>query len=290
MQVHLVDGTYELFRQYYGAPGSVKEGREVGATRAIIRSFAAMLARPEVTHVAAAFDTVIESFRNELFDGYKTGEGIDPALWGQFPLAERATHALGIVVWGLVEFEADDGIATGAAKYADDPRVARVVMASPDKDLAQCVRGDRVVMWNRRADEIVDEAGVRAKFGVAPASIPDYLALVGDSADGIPGVPRWGAKSAATVLAEYGHLEDIPDDPERWSVSVRGKKALADSLASMREEAALYKRLATLRTDVPIEETLDDLEWKGARRDPLATLCAEIGESVPTRITRFRAD
>jgi 5'-3' exonuclease len=291
MDVHLLDGTYELFRVYYGAPSSTgPDGREVGATRALLRSWAAMLAEPGVTHVAAAFDTVIESYRNELFDGYKTGDGIDPLLFAQFPLAERAAHALGIVVWSMIDFEADDAMATGAARYASDARVERVLLCSPDKDLAQCVRADgKVVCFDRRKNEVMDLAKVEEKFGVKPESIPDYLALVGDTADGIPGVPKWGAKGAAVVLSRYGHIEQIPADETEWDVKVRGAKALAESLASMRDEAALYKRLATLRTDVPLRESLDDLAWKGARRAELTALCDEIGEKrLLDRVTRFR--
>lgn len=286
--MHLIDGTYELFRLYYGAPGSIKNGREVGATRAMLRSFSALLSKPEVTHVAGAFDTVIESFRNEMFDAYKTGEGIEPELWAQFPLAERVTHALGITVWSMIDFEADDGIAAGVAKYADDPRVERIVICSPDKDLGQMVRGTRVVMWDRRADKIIDEEGVKEKFGVPPAAIPDYLALVGDTADGIPGIPRWGKKSAGLVLSEYGFVENIPDDANEWTVKVRGATALADNLAAMREEVALYKKLAILRTDVPLTESLDDIEWKGARRAELEALCSEVGDEIPSRITKWR--
>jgi 5'-3' exonuclease len=291
MDVHLLDGTYELFRVYYGAPAATSPaGSEVGAIRGLLRSWAALLAQDGVTHVAAAFDTVIESFRNELFAGYKTGEGIEPALWTQFPLAERACRALGIVCWSMLEFEADDALAAGAAKYADDPRVGRVYLCTPDKDLMQCVRGEKVVSWDRRNDVVYGHDGVRDKFAIDPGSIPDYLALVGDTADGIPGVPRWGAKSAGAVLAHYHHLEAIPDSADDWAVKVRGAKALADNLARMRKEAALYKQLATLRIDVPLAESLDDLEWKGARREELELLCAEIGEkSVPSRIKRFRA-
>ena len=282
MRVHLVDGTYELFRSYYGAPPALApDGREVGATRGLLRSLASLLREPGVTHVACAFDTVIESFRNELFAGYKTGAGIEPALWAQFPLAERAAHALGITVWSMIEFEADDAMATGAARHAADPRVERVVLCTPDKDLAQCVRGQRVVCLDRRKREILDEDGVRRKFGIEPASIPDWLALVGDDADGIPGVERWGEKSASAVLAHYRHLEAIPDDADAWAVRVRGADALAQSLAAHRVDAMLYRRLATLRTDVPLQEDLDalrcDADRVAARREELRALCAEIG-------------
>jgi 5'-3' exonuclease len=252
---------------------------EVGATRGFARSLLALLRQPEVTHVGVAFDHVVESFRNELFDGYKTGEGIDPELWAQFPLVERAARALGVVVWPMVEFEADDALATAAARFADAPDVERVLLCSPDKDLAQCVRGDRVVLFDRMRQNVIDESGVHDKWGVAPASIPDYLALVGDTADGIPGIPRWGAKSTSTVLAEYGHLEEVPDDESAWTVKVRGAKSLAKNLREMRDEAALYKRLATLRTDAPVEEGLEDLRWRGADREALDALCEELGDA-----------
>jgi len=211
MKVHLVDGTYELFRAYFGAPKKTGlSGREVGASAGILRSLLFLLRDEDVTHVACAFDHVIESFRNDLFAGYKTGEGVPEDLLSQFGLAEDVTRALGIVTWPMVEFEADDAIATAAFRFASDPRVEQVVIASPDKDLTQCVRGARVVLWDRRRQIVLDEAGVRAKFGVSPESIPDFLALVGDAADGLPGVFGWGKKSAATVLARYGHIEDIP--------------------------------------------------------------------------------
>ena len=290
MKVHLVDGTYELFRSFFGAPPSTApDGREVGATKGILQSLWALLRADGVTHVAAAFDQVIESFRNELYAGYKTGEGIDPLLWAQFPLAERASHALGIVTWPMVEFEADDALATAAARWADAEGVEQVVICSPDKDLAQCVRGDRVVCFDRRQQKLLDHMGVVTKFGVPPASIPDYLALVGDTSDGYPGIARWGAKSAAALLARYERVEDIPDDSYHWDVTVRGASALAGSLRGSREDAVLFKRLATLRTDAPLPETLDDLRWRGARRAELTALCAEIGETdLPTRIGRWR--
>lgn len=291
MHVHLIDGTFELFRAFFGAPSATAPGGdlEVGATRGLLRSFAALLAEPGVTHVAAAFDTVIESFRNDLFPGYKTGAGIEPTLLAQFPLAERATHALGIVVWDMHEFEADDALATAAHRWADAPGVERVLICSPDKDLCQCVRGDRVVALDRIRRKLTDEAGVIEKFGVPPAAIPDFLALVGDTADGIPGIPRWGAKSASTVLARYGRIEDIPDDERAWDVSVRGAAALAGNLRERRADALLYKRLATLRTDVPLGESLDELQWRGARRGEMEQLCAEIGErDLLDRITRWR--
>jgi 5'-3' exonuclease len=276
VQLHLVDGTYELFRSFYGAPAATApDGREVGAVRGILASLASLLREPGTTHLACAFDTVIESFRNELFAGYKTGDGIEPALQAQFALAERASRALGIATWSMIEFEADDALATAAARFAADARVERAVLCTPDKDLAQMVTGTRVVCLDRRRRTVLDEDGVRAKFGVGPASIPDLLALVGDDQDGIPGVPRWGMRSAALVLARYGHLEAIPDDAAAWQVPVRGADALAASLRERRADALLYKRLATLRTDVPLREALDDLRWRGPT-DDLPALCREL--------------
>ena len=279
-----------MFRAHFGAPPArAPNGTEVGATRGILRTLLALLREDGVSHVACAFDHVIESFRNQLFDGYKTGEGVPEELMAQFPLAERAAHALGIVVWSMVEFEADDALATGAARWDADETVEQVVICSPDKDLAQCVRGSRVVCLDRRRRLVLDEAGTIQKFGVPPASIPDWLALVGDDADGIPGVPRWGAKSAGAVLARYGRIEAIPGDASQWSVSVRGASALAESLEQCRAEAALYKTLATLRRDVPLPETLADLEWRGARREELTALAREIGDDeVIDRVGRWR--
>jgi len=290
MKVHLVDGTYELFRAFFGAPPAQDgAGRPVGAVRGILATLLALLREPEVTHVACAFDHVIESFRNQLFDGYKTGEGIDADLLAQFHPAERAVAALGIVVWPMVEFEADDALATAAFRMREDPAVEQVVICSPDKDLSQCVVGSRVVCRDRRTGVSRDEAGVVARFGVGPASIPDWLALVGDTADGIPGIPGWGEKSAGTVLARYGTIDSVPDDAASWDVSVRGRERLAASLRGRREEAALYRRLATLRTDVPLAEGLDDLEWRGAPRADLERICAEIGWEAPLqRVPRWR--
>ena len=279
MRVHLVDGTYELFRAFYGAPSAkAPDGSEVGATRGLLRSLASLIKQDGVTHVAVAFDHVVESFRNDLYSGYKTGDGIDPDLWAQFPLAERAAAALGMVVWPMVEFEADDALAAAAAKFVD--QVEQVVIASPDKDLTQCVRGNRVVCADRLRKTTLDEAGVVNKFGVPPASIPDWLALVGDSADGFPGLPRWGAKSASIVLARWRHLEHIPDRPSDWNVSVRGAESLAASLREGRKDAELYRTLATLRTDVSLAESLDDLRWRGPRKEELQLLCTEIGDNT----------
>jgi 5'-3' exonuclease len=287
MDLYLIDGTYELFRAYYGAPSAkAPDGREVGATRGFLRSLWSFLKTGTVTHIGCAFDHVIESFRNQMFSGYKTGEGMDPELYAQFGLVERAAAAMGIVVWPLVDFEADDGLATAARLGREDARVNKVFICSPDKDMAQCVRGSRVVMYDRHKNVEIDEVGVIEKFGVPPASIPDWLALVGDTADGIPGVPRWGTKSAATLLAVYGHYDRIPLQSKDWSLKVRGAEGLADSLAAHWEEARLYRQLAVLREDVPLKETIDDMRWHGARRQELEALCQELGETdLPKRVT-----
>jgi len=280
VDVHLIDGTYELFRAHFGAPPSTApDGAEVGATRGLLRSLQALLREPSVTHVAVAFDHVVESFRNRLFPGYKTAEGMPPELLAQFPLAEEASRALGLVTWPMVEFEADDALATGAARFAGAPGVERVLLCTPDKDLAQCVRGARVVGFDRMRRRVLDEAGVQARFGVGPASIPDWLALVGDTADGIPGVPRFGEKLASAVLGRYVHLEAIPDDAARWDVPVRGAASLAASLLAHREAALLYRTLATVRTDVPLEEELEALRCTGPRRDLLAALGVRLGDA-----------
>lgn len=289
MRVHLVDGTFELFRSYYGAPRArAPNGSEVGATRGLVRSLLSLLREDGVTHVGIAFDHVIESFRNALFEGYKTSDGIPPDLWEQFSLAERAAQALGLVVWPMVEFEADDALATAAARANASPDVEQVVICSPDKDLAQCVRGTRVVCLDRMRRRVRDEASVREKFGIGPASIPDWLALVGDDADGIPGLPRWGARSSSIVLGHYEHLELIPDDASQWQVSVAGATALAASLHEHREAAMLYRQLATLRVDVPLLEDTEGLRWKGASRVELTQLCGEIAdESILQRVHRW---
>jgi len=277
VHVHLIDGTYELFRSFFGAPpAQAPDGREVGAVRGVLASLAALLREPEVTHAGCAFDTVVESFRNELFAGYKTGDGIEPALLAQWQLVERAVRALGVVTWSMLEFEADDALAAMAVRAAADARVERVWLCTPDKDLAQMVRGERVVGFDRKKRAVLDEAGVVAKFGVQPASIPDWLALVGDEQDGIPGIARWGERSAATVLAHYRHLDAIPADASAWQVKVRGADALAATLAAARADALLYRRLATLRTDVPLAESVDELRWRGPT-DDLAPLCKELG-------------
>jgi len=278
MIVHLVDGTYELFRSYYGAPSRrAPDGGEVGATVGLLHSLLSLLTRTGATHLACAFDHFIESFRNDLYPGYKTGEGVEPELLAQFPLAEEAVAALGIVVWPMVEFEADDALASGAARLAGYSAVEQVRICSPDKDLAQMVSGSRVVCWDRRRDIVLDETGVVAKFGVPPASIPDWLALVGDSADGYPGIPGWGAKSAVAVLSRFGHLDSIPDDPRRYGLPLARASRLAASLRDHYADAVLYRRLATLRTDAPIEATPDGLEWRGPTAR-FAQVCHALGE------------
>ena len=290
VNIHLIDGTYELFRNYFGAPKRKSpEGREVGATVGLLRSLVALLARPGTTHVACAFDHVIESFRNKLYSGYKTGEGIDPELLAQFPLAEKAVSALGIVVWPMVEFEADDALATAAARFKDAKGVKQVVICSPDKDLAQSVRGKKVVCWDRRREIVLDEKGVVQKFGVHPESIPDWLALVGDTADGYPGIQGWGEKSTSAVLARFKHLEKIPYDYQKWKVAVSRAQYLSGNLESHRNDSLLFRRLATLREDVPLAEKLDDLEWRGAKKR-LKLLCHDLGvDSLPERISTWRS-
>lgn len=292
MKIHLVDGTYELFRNHFGAPPKrAPDGREVGATLGLLRSMLMLVTSPGVTHVAVAFDHVIESFRNDLFTGYKTSEGVDPNLLAQFPLAEEAVSALGLVVWPMVEFEADDALATAARRFKKNKSVEQLLICSPDKDLAQLVDGNRIVCWDRRRDIIIDEAGVLEKYGVPPQSMPDWLALVGDSADGYPGIPGWGAKSASVVLSHFKHMESIPDDPGKWklsSISSGRAASLTASLAQRREEALLYKKLATVREDVPLEEKLSDLKWQGAY-PRLRKICFQMGdERIPERIPRWR--
>lgn len=290
MNIHLIDGTYELYRSYFGAPKARgPAGNEVGAVRGLMRSLLALLRHDSVTHVAIAFDKTIESFRNEMFDGYKTGEGIEPDLWAQFPLAQRAAEALGLVVWPMVEFEADDALASAIHRWSKTKSVERIFICSPDKDFAQCVEGERIVLMDRMRDRIIDEKGVWEKWGVGPASIPDLLALMGDTADGIPGIPRWGQKSCAAVLSVYETVDKIPEDVDTWEVKVRGAKSLSESLNPRREDAALYKQLAILRRDVPIEETLEDLEWKGVERGLLEGFLGEIGaEREIERVGKFR--
>ena len=276
MQLHLIDGTYELFRSYFGAPQRKSPaGREVGATYGIVASTLSLLQEPEVTHIAAAFDTRIRSFRNDLFKAYKTEAGVPEDLLAQFQLAERALETLGVTVWPMVEYEADDALATAVARYGD--AFDKVVILSPDKDMTQCIEGDHVVSFDRRKGAFIDEKAVVDKFGVPPRSMPDYLALVGDSADGYPGIPGWGAKSSAAVLGRYGRLEDIPIDAELWDVDVRGAARLAENLFANIAVAFLYRFLALLRTDVPLREEVDDLAWQGVHREPYEELCDELG-------------
>jgi 5'-3' exonuclease len=292
MKIHLVDGTYELFRSHFGAPPKkAPNGQEVGATLGLLRSLSMMLTSPEVTHVAVAFDHVITSFRNDLFAGYKTGEGVDPNLLAQFPLAEEAVSALGVVVWPMVEFEADDALATATARFKKTKSVEQIVICSPDKDLAQLVFAKQIVCWDRRREIVLDEKGVVEKFGVSPESIPDWLALVGDAADGYPGIPGWGAKSTSSVLSKFKHIESIPDDAGKWklkSITPGRASSLTESLSQRREEALLFRQLSTLRTDVPLKEKLSDLKWQGAY-EQLKKVCQKLGdERIPERISRWR--
>ncbi|MBN1240704.1 MAG: flap endonuclease [Gammaproteobacteria bacterium] len=280
MKIHLVDGTYELFRHFYAAPSRVgADGREVGAVRGLLRSLLALLAEDGVSHVAVAFDHVIESFRNALYPGYKTGDGIDPQLYAQFVPAEEACRALGVVTWAMTDFEADDAIATAAGKFSLDADVEQIVICSPDKDLAQCIRDGRVVCLDRMRRRVLDEDGVIEKFGVGPASIPDWLALVGDAADGLPGIAGWGAKSTAAILGAYGTLERIPANEADWSVKVRGAARLASALRERFEDALLFRRLATLRADVPLQEKIADLRWRGPSAAALAAIGANAGDA-----------
>ena len=275
-QLHLLDGTYELFRSHFGAPPrSSPDGMEVGAVHGLLSSTLSLLAMEGVTHLGAAFDSVIESFRNSLFDGYKTGEGTPPELRAQFEVAERGLRTMGVIVWSMVEQEADDGLAAAAVKFVSE--VERVVVMSPDKDLAQLFGHPGIVGYDRRKSIFIDAAGVREKFGVVCESIPDYLALVGDAADGVPGLPGWGAKSASALLARYGRLEDIPDSADEWAVKVRGAAKLAATLREMRETALLYRELTTLRSDALIPQSLDDLRWRGANRAEFTRFCDEFG-------------
>ena len=292
MKLHLVDGTYELFRAYYGAPPSnAPDGRPVGATRGLLQTLLSLLRQPDVTHVGVAFDHIVESFRNELFGGYKTGDGGPTDLANQFELGEQVARALGFVVWPMVEFEADDAIATAVARWAEAPGVDQVVICSPDKDMMQLIRGQDVVSLDRRRQIVIDYKGVVEKFGVEPGSIPDYLALVGDTSDGIPGVPRWGAKSASLVLKRYKRIEAIPENPMLWDVSVRGAKSMANELKEHRSVVDLYKELATLRLDVPLTESLEDLKWKGARSSEYNILCSELGfQTLATAPSQWRDD
>ncbi len=265
MHVHLIDGTYELFRHYFAVPASTDAfGREIGAVRGVVGAVVGMI-ESGATHIGVATDHVIRSFRNDMYAGYKTGDGIEPDLAAQFEPLEEALVALGVAVWPMIELEADDGLAAAASRAAEDARVERVWICSPDKDLAQCVAGDRVVQLDRRTGQARNEGGVREKFGVGPASIPDWLALVGDAADGFPGLPGWGAKSASTVLARYAHLENVPRDADAWDLTVRGAARLAAALAEGYDDALLFRDLATLRTDDAPFRSVDALRWDGPR-------------------------
>ena len=289
MKIHLVDGTYELFRAHFGAPPrKAPNGREVGATVGLLRSMLLLLSDPEVTHVAVAFDHVIESFRNKMYKGYKSSEGVDPVILNQFPLAEAAVKALGLATLPQVKFEADDAIATAAAKFKKVKSVEQIVICSVDKDLTQMVDGNRVICWDRRREITLNEKGVVEKFGVRPESIPDYLALVGDSADGYPGIQGWGEKSTAAALAKYKHIEAIPDDPKKLPLGLGRATTLLENLKTHYDDALLFRELSTLRTDVPIKETLTDLKWQGAT-PRLKKVCRELGsESVLERVKRWR--
>ncbi|CAN5638284.1 hypothetical protein BH23CHL6_BH23CHL6_11800 [soil metagenome] len=280
VQVHLLDATYELFRAHFGRPPVADpEGRPVGATVGLIESTLSLLREDGVTHLGCATDHVIASWRNERWPGYKTDAGVPRELLAQFPLAEEALRAVGVVVWPMVECEADDALGTAATRWANDPQVERVVILTPDKDMSQCVREDgRVVMYDRRKRLFVDADGVRARFGVAPASIPDFLALVGDSADGFPGIPGWGKVSAATVLGRYPHLEEIPDSASRWDLAVRGAAMLSTSLREHRQLAYLFRELATLSADAPVTESLDELRWLGVPRAAFGAMAERLGQ------------
>ncbi|MCK6581876.1 MAG: hypothetical protein L6Q49_02120 [Anaerolineales bacterium] len=289
MKIHLVDGTYELFRAHFGAPPKkAPNGQEVGATLGLIRSMLLLLSGPEVTHVAVAFDHGIESFRNKMYAGYKSSEGVDPVILNQFPLAEASIKALGMVTWPMSKFEADDAIAAAVAKFKKVKSVEQIVICSVDKDLTQMVDGDRVICWDRRREITLNEKGVIEKFGVPPESIPDFLALVGDSADGYPGIQGWGEKSTSAVLAKYKHIESIPKDPNRLGLGLGRATTLLENLQKNYKDALLFRELSTLRTDVPIKETLADLKWQGVY-PRFKKVCEELGnQSIPERITRWR--
>jgi 5'-3' exonuclease len=289
MKLHLVDGTYELFRAHFGAPPKKStSGQEVGATLGLVRSMMLLLSDPEVTHIAVAFDHVIESFRNKMYAGYKSSAGVDPVILNQFPLAEKMVSALGLVVWPMVKFEADDAIATAVAKFKKVKSVEQIVICSVDKDLTQMVDGDRVVCWDRRREILLNENGVTEKFGVPPESIPDFLALVGDSADGYPGIQSWGEKSTATVLAKYKHIEMIPNNPAKLGLGLGRATTLLANLNNNYSDALLFKELSTLRTDVPLKESLANLKWQGTH-PRLKKLCAQLGEErIVERVRKWQ--
>ena len=288
-RIHLLDGTYELFRAFHGAPSRLtSSGEEVGATIGFVQSVLGLLHGGEVTHLACAFDHVIESFRNDLFPGYKTGAGMDPLILAQFGLVEEAARAMGVPYWPMIQFEADDALASAAAQWSTDPRVSQILICTPDKDLAQCVSDQRVVCFDRRSRTMIDAQGVRDKYGVDPASIPDWLALVGDSADGIPGITGWGKKSAATVLGHYKHLEGIPRRADEWVIPVRGARKLARNLAEGWNQVQLYRQLATLRLDVDLEFGVDDVKWAGVPRRIFQQLCDRLEQpGLTERVPRW---
>jgi 5'-3' exonuclease len=290
VKLHLLDATFELFRAYFSRPPELApDGRPVNAVHGLLESTLALLREPDVTHVGAATDQVIVSWRNDLFAGYKTEAGVPTDLLAQFADAERALGAIGVTLWPMVADEADDALATAVARWSDDPRVDQVVICSVDKDLAQCVRGRHVVLRDRIRNKTYDEAGIVEKFGVPPASIPDYLALVGDSSDGYPGLPGWGAKSAATVLARWSRIDEVPESALDWDLPLRNATRLAATLVERRDEALLYRTLAVLRTDSPISKELDELEWQGVPREPFLALCEELGfDRIRERIHRWR--
>ncbi len=289
MKIHLIDGTYELFRAHFGAPPKKSlSGQEVGATLGLVRSLLMLLQTEGVTHVAVAFDHVIESFRNKMYAGYKTSEGVDPIILNQFELAERAVSALGVPVWSMVKFEADDAIATAVTKFKKEKSVEQIIICSVDKDLTQMVDGKKVICWDRRREITLDEKGVIEKFGVKPESIPDYLALVGDSADGYPGIKGWGEKSTAAILAKYKHIESITKDPKKIPLGLGRATTLLENLQANYQDALLFRELSTLRLDVPLKESLKDLEWKGAT-SKLKKVCEELqSASILERVKKWR--
>jgi 5'-3' exonuclease len=279
LNIYLIDGTYELFRHFFAVPSSKDlSGQEIGAVRGVLFSVLSMI-EAGATHIGVATDHVVESFRNDLYPAYKTAEGVPPELLSQFPILEESLQAMGVLVWPMIEFEADDALASAAAKAAKDERAEQIFICTPDKDLSQCVVGTRVIQLDRRKNAVRDQAGVIEKFGVGPDSIPDYLALVGDSADGFPGIAGWGAKAASAVLSQYPHLEDIPKDWQRWNPSIRRSRGLADSLFAAWDDAFLFRKLATLRLDVPVFETVNDLRWTGPRPE-FASACRRLGSST----------
>ena len=289
MEVHLIDGTYELFRYFFAVPASADvNGQEVGAVRGVLGSVMSMI-EGGATHIGVATDHVVESFRNDLYHGYKTSEGVAPELLSQFPILEDALQAMGVMVWPMVYFEADDALASAAAKAAKDGRVSQVLICTPDKDLSQSVVGTRVVQVDRRREAVRDEAGVVARFGVSPQSIPDYLAVVGDSADGFPGVTGWGEKGAASTLSRYPHLEDIPKDWQQWDPSIKKARKLSEALFAAWDDALLFRTLATLRLDVPVFETVDELRWQGPRQD-FDEVCRRLNAvNLPRRVMSAKA-